>query len=461
MRRDQRVLLASLACCALAAACAVSDEPPELVVLVTIDTLRADHLGSYAYARARTPNLDRLAREGVRFEHATTTSNNTLPAHASILTGQHPQSLGLPRNSFPLRGATTIAQHFRDAGYETAAFISASALTSKMGLASGFDHYDEMLRVREIDQQQRRAGETTDAALAWLSRRSAGPAFVWIHYFDPHYPYTPPAPFDSLYGDDYTGPADGSMAYLMGVWGKGPKRIRPSEEDLQRLVDLYDGEIAYTDAQVGRLLAWIDDAGQVERSLVAVTADHGESLTEHGYLFNHGLLLYEPSLRVPLLLRLPASQPAAVQVIDSPVQILDLFPTLLQVAGLPLPEGTEGRSLLPLVRGEPGARIFSFAESCRPWSVERMHPGQYRNLHKAQAVVEGPWQLIATPYKQKLELYHTQRDPAELHNRVAQEPEVTARLHRALKEWRRDDLPPGSPPDPENLEQLKALGYVH
>lgn len=430
-------------CLLLLLGCAPAGPSPQLVLLVTIDTLRADHLGSYGYDRARTPHLDQLAADGLRFEQATTASNNTLPAHPSILTGRYPRSLGVPRNSFPLpRSEITLAQRFRESGYETAAFISGSALESSMGLSAGFDTYDEALGIHELDQEQRRAQDTTDAVLCWLKAREPGRAFVWLHYFDPHYPYTPPPPFDSLYGDDYEGPADGSMEYLSHLWSKGSARIRPSHEDLQRLVDLYDGEIAYTDGQLGRLLATIDELGLRDEAIVAVTADHGESLTEHDYLFNHGLHLYEPSLRVPLLVRLPSSYRVEARVISASVQTLDPFPTLLEAAGIrgaatqdrpPL----DGVSLMPLIRGgDEAVREHSFAESSRPWSVEKQHPAEYRNARKAHMVMEGPWKLIATPYSGKRELYHTGRDPQELHNAIADEPEVLARLEQVLSSWR-------------------------
>jgi arylsulfatase A-like enzyme len=330
-----------------------------------------------------------------------------------------------------------------------------------MGLDAGFEVYDEQFSVQEVDQEQRRAQETTDAVLAWLSRSELGRAFVWVHYFDPHYPYTPPAPYDRIYGDDYAGLADGSMEYLAGLWAKGSARTQASDADIQRLVDLYDGEIAYTDSQVGRLIAAIDEAGLGEDSIIALTADHGESLTEHDYLFNHGLYLYEPSLRVPLILRLPPSFGVEATVVGAQVQNLDLFPTLLEAAGLEVPEETEGLSLLPLIRGDrESVRELSFAEAARPWKVERRYPGQYRNLHKAQVVVEGPWKLIVTPHRDKKELYHTGRDPGEQSNQIAEHTMVSSRLYHALREWRREDLPGDAVPTPENLRRLKALGYV-
>ncbi|MAG33188.1 MAG: hypothetical protein CL908_20105 [Deltaproteobacteria bacterium] len=174
---------------------ACSSPPPPNLVLITIDTLRADHLGCYGYERARTPNIDVFAGGAVRFTRATTVSNNTLPAHVSMITGLYPQTAGGPRNGFKLRGEIhTLAEQLQGAGYRTAAFVSASALASGLDVDQGFDRFDESFPVREMDQRQRRAETTVAAIRAWLAEEQQGPFFLWAHFFDPHYPYTPPPP---------------------------------------------------------------------------------------------------------------------------------------------------------------------------------------------------------------------------------------------------------------------------
>ena len=368
-----------------AAGCAQERTPPS-VLLITIDTLRADHLGCYGYERAQTPNLDALAEDSVVFDRAHTVSNNTLPAHASMLTGRYPHAIGIPRNSFTLApGEKTLATELSAVGYETAAFVSASALASPLGLNRGFDLYDETFGVREMDQEQRRAESTTDAVLAWLRRHDGEtPFFLWVHYFDPHYPYTPPEPFDRLYGNDYRGPADGSMEYLCTIWGLGTPAVKPSPADVQRMIDLYDGEIAYLDVQLGRLFRYLDEAGLRETVMTVVTADHGESLDEHDYYFNHGLYLYEPSLHVPLIVEMP-DDAVTPRRIETQVETFDIFPTVMTAAGLPVAENVHGIDLTPLLTGDvdgaqrtppapgmpadadPRLRRYSYAESCRPW----------------------------------------------------------------------------------------------
>jgi len=466
------------------------------LVLITLDTTRADHLGCYGYSRARTSRLDAVADESVVFTRAITVSNNTLPAHAAILTGCYPPTIGVPRNSFPLPDdVPTLATMLRAAGYRTAAFISASALHSSLGLAAGFEVYDETLLVSELDQQQRRARSTTEAALAWLRNNGlsveanqasgkkasaksattnsetlkrqapAEPFFLWVHYFDPHYPYTPPHPYDKLYGTDYSGPADGSLEYIFRLWGQDTEKIEAAPADLQRMVDLYDGEIAYLDKHLRPLFDVLDAPGLKQRTLLAVVGDHGESLTEHDYLFDHGEFLYEPSVHVPLLLRLPESHvpPGGMpKTVDATVGNLDICPTFLDAAGLEIPDQVEGRSLLPLVTGraEPDT-LYYFAESCRPWSVEEQYPDEYRNRHKAQAVIDYPWKLIVTPYLNSTELYRLDSDPGELANLADEQPQRVRELLEQLWAWHDRELGPVLEPDAQNLERLRSLGYVH
>lgn len=477
--------------------CAQETLPPPSIVLITIDTLRADHLGCYGYERARTPHLDALAEGGVLFENAHTVSNNTLPSHASILTGRYPHSIGIPRNSFPLAPEeATLATILQAAGYETAAFVSASALASPLGLARGFDLYDETFGVREMDQEQRRAEATTDAVLEWLDRQTTGsraetPFFLWIHYFDPHYPYTPPEPYDRIYGEDYSGPADGSMEYLCTIWGLGTAPVPPGPADIQRMIDLYDGEIAYLDAQLGRLFRFLDESGLRSSTMTVVTSDHGESLDEHEYYFNHGLYLYEPSLHVPLIVQQPGGPPQGGQAdgaggatdgthgprrVATQVQTFDIFPTVLKAVGLNVAETVHGLDLTPLLTGamdgrqrpprpgpdpeaDPGRRRYSYAESCRPWEVEQANPDAYRNLMKAHALIEGPWKLVATPYRGTTELYHLGRDPEETVNLAGQQSQRVSEMWQELRSWREGSLP-GGPPDPENIERLRSLGYT-
>jgi arylsulfatase A-like enzyme len=442
--------------------CGGPREPRWNVVLITLDTLRADHLGCYGYAHARTPNIDAFAAEALQFERAFSTINTTLPSHAAMLTGQFPRALGVPRNSFPVpEDVPVLAELLAEQGYATAAFVSASALHADLGLARGFATYDQTFDVRGVDQEQRRAEATTRAVLEWWEARPAKPFFLWVHYFDPHYPYTPPPPYDALYGADYNGPADGSMEYLLRIWGwSGPKITAPAA-DLQRLVDLYDGEIAYLDHWLGPLLARLGQDHVREHTLVIIVADHGESLTEHDYLFNHGRRLYEPSIRVPLMLRFPGAMAVSPRTVRDQVQSRDLFATILSIAGIDPPAGDSSVDLVPLAHGEPYAGgPYAFAEASRPWEIEKMYPKMYPNMPKAQMVVAYPWKLIVTPFERTVELYNLDEDPGELTNLAPQHGDRVANLREQLDQWWGAKLRMGVEPDPRSLERLRSLGYI-
>lgn len=446
------------------------DDPRPNVVLITLDTTRADHLGFEGYDRARTPVIDAMAAESVRYRRCFTVSNNTLPAHAAILTGRYPHVLGLPRNSFPLLpGIPTVADLLRDAGYATAAFVSAEALASGLGLARGFDVYDETFDVQELDQRQRTADATTDAVLAWLEDDPPEPWLLWVHYFDPHYPYTPPDGYLDATDPDYAGDADGSMEYLTRVWGYGDtEMITTTEADRQRLIDLYDGEIAFLDAELGRLVDALDARDPDRRDLRILTADHGESLTEHDYLFNHGEFVYQPSIHVPLLVRYPAADgqdgapPVEPSTVWSPVEVTDVATTILSATGTLAPPNLDGYDLTPLARGEIGdATRNVFAESCRPWRVEEAFPRAYPNLYKAQAVVRFPWKLIVTPFTSTVELYDLDADPRELHDVADDQLELVETLRGELARWRARTAEAIGQLDRENLERLRSLGYIN
>lgn len=433
------------------------------VVLITLDTLRADHLGCYGYRAARTPNLDRFAASGVRFTMATTVSNNTLPSHAAMLIGKHPQSFGVPRNGFKLpEGQSTLATLLQARGYDTGAFISAVVLHSSSGLGRGFDTFDETFDTQELDQLQRRAATTTAAAAEWLKARTARPFFLWLHYFDPHYPYTPPEPYDRLFYPEYEGPADGSIEYICGVAGvKGFPKHETTEADLRKLIALYDGEIAYLDAALAPVFEILDEEHHRADTLVIVVADHGESLTEHDYYFDHGEYTYQPSMRVPLLIRPPVHDPRkGVSIVSESVSTIDIFPTVLAQIGLPIPEDTEGVDLTPLCR-DTGDWVpqACFGEGCRPWSIEAQNPGAWANLGKHQFVLDYPWKLILTPYKKSVELYRLDSDPGELRNLATAHADVTARLIDELKRWRENAQSTGEQL-PDMQRKLRSLGYT-
>jgi choline-sulfatase len=382
------------------------------ILLVTLDTTRADHLGAYGYKLGQTPRLDRLAKEGVLFERAMTAAPITLPAHASLLTGTYPFVHGVRNNgNFSLSAsAPTLATALHDAGYRTAAFVSAFVLDRRYGLARGFDEYDDRVGL------ERRGDRTAAAAVEWLSAHAGGPApfFVWLHLYDAHDPYDPPPPFRGAFAGH-----------------------------------LYDGEIAFDDEAIGSVVDRLAGADRLSSTIVAVIGDHGESLGEHGE-DTHAVFVYDATLRVPMILTWPGRLPAGRRV-PALVRGIDLAPTLLDLAGVPPLAGAHGRTLMPLVRGAAGATASAYAES--------YFPLLYMNWAPLRSIQDDRWKFIDAPTP---ELYDLQRDTGEQTNLADREPARASALRRAL-----DGLTGGEPGamtrraiDGETAAKLAALGYV-
>jgi choline-sulfatase len=395
----------------LLGACAGQPGARPNILLITLDTTRADHLGAYGNRRARTPNLDRLAASGVLFERAITAAPLTLPAHASLLTGRYPFTHGVRNNgSFTLGEATpTLAGALHAAGYRTAAFVSAFVLDHRYGLARGFDRYDDRLDL------ERRAGDTVAAAGAWLTETAPDrrPFFLWLHLYDPHDPYEPPPPFSETFHDSP-----------------------------------YDGEIAYDDQQIGELLARLHAIGADGSLLVAAVGDHGESLGEHGEA-THGLFVYEGAIRIPMTISGPGV-PTGRRV-GGLVRSVDLAPTLLDAAGLPPLPQTDGRSLMPLVTGSGAGPEDAYAET--------YFPQLYMNWAPLRSIQDARWKFIDAPAP---ELYDLQRDPVETTNLAASEPGRAATFRRAVFAAGGGAQPPVATArvDRETAQKLAALGYI-
>lgn len=398
------------------------------LLIVTLDTTRADALGAYGNPKAATPSLDRLAREGVLFEAASSVAPLTLPAHASLFTGRLPPRHGARENSARLADSeTTLAEVLREDGFHTAAFVGAVVLSERSGVSQGFDTYVDLTAVpdREFRARGRRApGEAVaNAAVAWMGERAGRHAprfFAWVHLYDAHAPYQPPEPFRSRFPDN-----------------------------------LYAGAVAYADAQVGRLLAELERQQLLDRTIVVVMGDHGEGLGEHGEL-THGLFLYESVLQVPLIVRAPCTSSGSR--VGTVVRTTDVMPTVLELLDVSTTRhGLDGTSLVSLLRGTALREdLEALADNVYPRS--RFGWSELRSLRA------GRFKLIATV---RPELYDLSLDPGEQRNLFHERPRLARALFTRLREIDGDltSADPGGRPssDPTHDEVaagLAALGYV-
>jgi len=436
------------------------------VLLVSIDTLRADHLGSHGYGRDTTPNLDALARQGVRFSRAFTTASWTLPAHMSIMTSRYPHQHGVQRKKQRLDAAIpTVAELFRDSGYATGAFVSWFFVGKRYGFDRGFESFEELLPERESLDGARRGEQVVDAALSWLAARdSHRPFFLFVHLFDPHLHYDPPEPYAKLFGGDSSMPDAGRYErlrpYIEGLQ-REPRRIPAAL--LEQAVALYDGEVRYADDQLGRLLAALESRGQADRTVVLVTSDHGEELDDHGSMEGHQWTLYDEVLHVPLVLRAPDGPRG--RTVNALVEILDIAPTLLAFAGIEPPGGFRGRSLVPWLAApepEPEPRLV-FSQIERFNSRSAVRGDRYKLIHTRARGRNA----AGASNQERFELYDLRSDPGEHENLYAARPEVVASLRAALERWQQDALAgegrsstPAPAFSPEERAQLERLGYL-
>ncbi|MCK6525486.1 sulfatase [Myxococcota bacterium] len=410
------------------------------VVIISLDTTRADRLAVYG-GRAETPNLTAFTQAGARFDAAFTHFPETCPAHWSMMSGVPPELHGnVGANRGSLYTGPTIAEIAKQGGYATAAFIGGVTLQDvSCGFSRGFDNFDDRFDV-DTDDMRRPAAEVTAAATTWMSAQT-GPFFAFVHYFDAHFPYTPTAPWDTRYDPDYTGTLDGRDRSL-DPYRRGD--TTPSPRDVEHILALYDGELSELDASLKPLLAAIP-----ADAVVIITADHGESF-EHDYYFNHRGALWDPVIRVPLLVRAPGVPAGAV--VTEQVGLIDVAPTALQLAGLPLDGRMMGRDLTALTRGEGEGRAV-IVSNTDPWmsdAQESARGGGLKRLEKGGAVAV--YDLSADPGEQRP---LTGRDDALAAERAAYEAQVTPlKVHQ------------GAPPanaiqhSPEERAQLEALGYI-
>ncbi len=415
--------LAAIALFILGAGCSNSVKCPGTnVLLISIDTCRADRTSPYGFEHIETLTLDALAEEGILFEDAHTPVPLTAPAHSSLFTGWHPARHGVRDNaSYTLNEeALTLAEVFQSNGYATAGFVATLLLSRQRGMAQGFDTFDDEFDSRKfvgfIPTVERTAEEIQQSTIQWLKENDRYPFFLFVHFYDPHLPYNPPSPWKEAYRD------------------------RP-----------YAGEIAYVDYHIGQILAWMLEQGILENTLVVLVGDHGESLWEH-HEMAHGMFLYDCTMHVPFILRLPDSvrtRKLSGARVNGTVTLLDVMPTILELEGIECPE-VDGVSLVPCLMGHEQQRNILFAETMYPL---------FFNWSPLFSVRDYPWKFILAP---EPELYNLAEDPAEETNLYEDDHPEVRRLQPMLEDeiaYLEESTHVASI-KPEKMNTLVSLGYV-
>ena len=464
--------------------------PPRLIMIVSIDTLRADHLGLYGYGRLTSPTLDLFASEGSVFTDASSTSPWTLPAHASMLTGRNPMSHGVMRFDSALPSEIdSLAGLLKKQGYQTAAVVNSTWLKKEpYRLTRDFDQY-----LFVDDTMDRRAPNTwiTEQAMTWIRERDEKPLFLFVHYYDVHADYASLPEYEKLFVTEYDGEVDGtawqlatasfeddflemchkeydptkcrigSLEKYMAV-DRSVQKLILDEADLEYLEQLYDSGIRQLDTELGRLFSAIESEGLGDESLTVIVSDHGEEFMEHGRV-DHFLTVYQEILRVPLIFRgrgIPAGRR-----IDTPVSVIDIAPTILSAAGILPSKGIEGLDLMSLMKGDDPAGFgerFLYGEAAGGLSYELM----MNNIYPVyRSVRRGPHKLI---YDSKLEeawLYDLSQDPYEQNDIRAENPEIAQALLEEMRSRYSEFAPAPAPEnqidlESEELERLRALGYI-
>ncbi len=432
-------------CCLFAASCSrgVASESDFNVILISLDTLRADHLGLYGYHRETSPNLDRIGAEGVVFERAFSQAPSTTPSHRSLMTSQFP--------SLARRDHETLAQALRRAGFATAGFTGGGRISAELGFDAGFDTYFEATRGKGTFSQ------TYPSFASWLSEPRDRPFFVFLHSYDIHYPYLAPEAFERRFLPGESGPDTGArirevlktMRRARGPWDK-PREVVMPDSDRDMIVALYDGGISYADSFLGELRRLLEAKGLWDRTLLVVLSDHGEEFWEHSSAL-HSHTLYQELLHVPLVLRIPGGRFGG-QRRPEPVQLIDVAPTILDLLNVPAPAGFRGKSLLPLMSG--GVRTPQ---------------GQVMVSEMATmtALYDWPMKFISGRNDSTVRIFDLENDPGEQNDLFENDPFEGARQYSAAVERAPElglqvlDEPEDLVPEDEQMqEQLRVLGYI-
>ncbi len=435
------------------------------LIVITLDTLRADHLGCYGYFRETSPELDKFADQSIFFERCIAPMAVTLPSHISLFTGKYPLEHNILANYGQWKGlrfnssnnVRLLSEIARDTGYDTAAFISASTVNSKTGIAAGFRIFNE-----PHAKAQRNAGDTNEQLFSWLDGNHAAPLFLWIHYFDPHTPYDPPEPFN-----DYFKPDSRLEEYMnrRKIPQKTDKRVVKAgksgfPEDVRKIINYYDGEIRYMDAQLGRLFSKLKTTGFWENSVILIIGDHGEGLFQHDVPL-HGSV-WDEQLHVPLMIRIPGGKTARIKETVSLVHVIPYLLLILQdKACLPFQEFLNQSHLK---NAEP-SHVFRFPILGQAIEKQNMPPS-----YPFYSLIRDDWKIVMTQ-DGSFGLFNLDSDPFELKNVYEKRKETGEKLKKSLlgiiekqkrqnKRVKSDAKEDDSGPSPETIEQLRELGYL-
>lgn len=466
----------------LAGACGGGAPKQANILLVTIDTLRADHLSMYGYQRPTSPMLDALAAEGVRFDNATVQWPKTGPSFASIFTATYPKNNGIVRKiGIPLpQKFLMLAETLRGQGYQTHAVVANGAVASDFNFDQGFDTYIESWQQppRDDGADPNGAGVVNELVRSILDRfEPERPFFLWVHYLDPHFPYTPPGDWsDKFQDDEFFDPSEripiDRTRDKFDMVKLGKKEVLDGRDELAFYVARYDAEIAYNDAMVGELLEDLRAQGLMDDTLTVFSSDHGESLGEHYYYFDHGRFGFQTCANVPLVFHFPGV--LEPRVVTDPVMLIDLTPTLLEFAGVELDNGEfmQGRSLKPRLLGadshdDRDGYVFGEAGYGRRDFWQRIiRYGDYKFVYAREG---GAQRWVTGEVGKPFALFDLGKDPGETENLIDAEPELSERLFRALNDWYREEFEvlvdvnaegEEGEMDEKTREQLKALGYL-
>lgn len=426
-------------------------------IVISIDTLRADHLGCYGNDHVETPHIDGLASDGALFAHDVSVAPTTLVSHTSMMTGTWPHTHGVAWNGgIVAEENQTLAEILDARGFTTAGFIGGYPLEKRFGFAQGFEHFTDPLDT---------ADAVTDAVLAWWDANEPARGFLFIHYWDVHHPFRAPSPWDRKYRTDSLTEVVGSNDDLQRA-RNAISRGDPDAAELTRaLAGAYAGEVSWTDSQVGRLLDGLKARGVLDQAVLVLTADHGETMDEHPDAWTHGPSVYETAVHVPLIVHAPPIIRPGTRIATT-VSSVDVMPTVLDMVGIEVPDDVEGTSLVELlVHGDGVEHPRAFSEATKPKSKPYERGVRWINERKCRGIWDGSTKLVRCPLEDRTELYDLSADPAERADLFGASPEAGERaapLRIELEAWSGagEGLPTRQDESEEVVDALRELGYV-